>query len=108
MQKQIPVSFCFFFDKGYPSVIRVPYMSKLSKHTVSAISRSLFGIALSAAILLVFVARAPAQTWSPGDAYNAVILDSGSFFTTDDSYTQSGSSNAASVEMWVNFSASAQ
>jgi autotransporter-associated beta strand protein len=99
----------FFLTKNIHQILAITmYMSKLSKHTLSAISRSLFGIALSAAILLVFVARAPAQTWSPGDGYNAVTLGSGSFFTTDNSYTQALSSNAASVEMWVNFSASAQ
>jgi len=81
---------------------------KLSRQAPPAVSRSLFGIALAAAILLVFVARAPAQTWSPGDGYNAVTLGSGSFFTTDDSYTQAVSSNAASIEGWVNISASAQ
>lgn len=70
--------------------------------TVSAISRSLFGIALAAAILLVFVARAPAQ-WSPGDGYNAVTLSSNTYYTTP-AYTPAGVSQFT-VEAWINLPA---
>ncbi|MBL6713936.1 MAG: hypothetical protein ISQ07_11210, partial [Pirellulales bacterium] len=82
-------------------------MTTPARHT----ARRLALHALKAASLVMALAtclpQAAAQ-WTPGTEYNAVTLGSGSFFTTDDSYTQAVSSNAASVEVWVNFSASAQ
>ncbi|MEY3031764.1 MAG: hypothetical protein RLZZ622_239, partial [Planctomycetota bacterium] len=82
-------------------------MKTPARHT----ARRLALHALKAASLVMALAtclpQAAAQ-WTPGTEYNAVTLGSGSFFTTDDSYTQAVSSNAASVEVWVNFSASAQ
>ena len=57
--------------------------------SAGTVSRSLFGIALDVAILLVFVASAPAQTWTPGAGYNAVTLSSNTYYTTP-SYTPAG------------------
>jgi autotransporter-associated beta strand protein len=71
--------------------------------SVRAISRSLFGIVLAVAILLVFVARAPAQSWTPGTAYNAVTLSSNTYYTTP-SYTPGGVSQFT-VEAWINLPA---
>jgi len=69
-----------------------------------AISRSLATAALAAAIVLALAATAPAQ-WSPGDAYNAVTLGSGEYFSTNDSYAKNPSSRSASIETWVKFQA---
>ena len=75
--------------------------------SVVAISRSLATAALAAAIVLALAATAPAQ-WSPGDAYNAVTLGSGDFFTANNGgggFAQFGT--ASSVETWINISSSA-
>jgi len=68
--------------------------------SAGTVSRSLFGIALDVAILLVFVASAPAQTWTPGAGYNAVTLSSNTYYTTP-SYTPAGVSQFT-VEAWIN------
>ena len=79
-----------------------PSLTGQALQCIGVISRSLVGIAIVVAILLVFVANASAQ-WSPGDAYNAVTLGSGDYFSTNSSYAQSFSSRAASIETWVKF-----
>jgi autotransporter-associated beta strand protein len=76
---------------------------------LGAISRSLFGIALAAAIPLVSAASALAQTWSPGSGYMAATLggapvfdtDPGSFFTTQ-TFDAGGGPAAMGIEAWVN------
>ena len=79
-----------------------PSLTGQALQCIGVISRSLVGIAIVVAILLVFVANASAQ-WSPGDAYNAVTLGSGDYFSTNSSYAQSFASRAASIETWVKF-----
>jgi autotransporter-associated beta strand protein len=79
-----------------------PSLTGQALQCIGVISRSLVGIAIVVAILLVFVANASAQ-WSPGDAYNAVTLGSGKYFSTNSSYAQSFASRAASIETWVKF-----
>jgi autotransporter-associated beta strand protein len=79
-----------------------PSLTGQALQCIGVISRSLVGIAIVVAILLVFVANASAQ-WSPGDAYNAVTLGSGEYFSRNSSYAQSFASRAASIETWVKF-----
>ena len=79
-----------------------PSLTGQALQCIGVISRSLVGIAIVVAILLVFVANASAQ-WSPGDAYNALTLGSGEYFSTNSSYAQSFASRAASIETWVKF-----
>ena len=79
-----------------------PSLTGQALQCIGVISRSLVGIAIVVAILLVFVANASAQ-WSTGDAYNAVTLGSGEYFSTNSSYTQDFASRAASIETWVKF-----
>ncbi len=79
-----------------------PSLTGQALQCIGVISRSLVGIAIVVAILLVFVANASAQ-WSTGEASNAVTLGSGEYFSTNSSYAQSFASRAASIETWVKF-----
>jgi len=89
-----------------------PSLNGQALQCIGAIARSFVATAIVAAILLVFVANASAQTWTPGSAYVAATLggapvyDStpGSVFSVP-TVDGGGGPSAMGIEAWVNLQA---